>query len=220
MVWCRRRTGASRLRRSTTMARTRKGRLTAPLQLLRQPQRRVVTRSDSSHRIRPGTFVSALGGDYALDISVSSPVAAYLHLDYGGYGACDIFPDPTPCNPIDRSQSITIKARLAAKRGSSACQYQYFDVLATYKDTSGNTYTDTNVGQVRLMHLYNCTCTSIGTTIPTDATKDHYWRYRNPGLHQCEKGRRCVPVRWRRLQYGRSRACRDVFASHVGPLGR
>lgn len=110
------------------------------------------------------------GGDYAIDINASAGTPTYLYLDYAGYGQCGIYPYPTPCNPVNLNQSVTIKAKVASGGGSGNCQYRWFDVLASYQDTAGNTFTDKKIGQIELIHQDSWTY-SVGTTIHANASK-------------------------------------------------
>lgn len=111
------------------------------------------------------------GGDYALDIDGAENTDTYLYLDYGGYGDCDIYPYPTPCSAIDRDENMTIKARLQSADGSGNCQYQWYDVLASYRDVAGNVFTDKVVGRVKLLHQQQWAYTTVGTIIQANASK-------------------------------------------------
>ena len=108
------------------------------------------------------------GSDWALDIAVEpnhGQPEARLILTYGGVGSTG--------NPaVNINQPITVKARLKAMdayRSDQACQWQQWEVLASYSTTDGSSFTNLVIGNVWMAHLTQWSYTTIGAIVGGNA---------------------------------------------------
>lgn len=90
----------------------------------------------------------AFTGDYALDFDANDGEAVKLYLDFNAVG---LNPDPN----IDLNKDIRIEAKVKEEVGTAECQYQKYNIYATYWGVDGNQYVDKFVPYFWFMHLTN-----------------------------------------------------------------